>query len=123
MSWLPTVLNLLALTVSFAALGVSSVISVKQTRLSHRANQLPVIVGLLAEMRSYEFTSKEESLWQELPEVDPATPISELPRPLREQAISIGNFYSMIAYLATVQTIDDRLAALALHHRAIRTWD
>jgi hypothetical protein len=120
---LGTVLNILALIASFAALAATVAISRRQTALSHRANQLPVIVELFKEMRSFDFVSKEEMLWHELPKLDPSVGFSRMPPPLREYATNIGNFYSMVAYLSALETVDDRLVTLVLHHRAVRTWE
>lgn len=62
-------------------------------------------------------------MWQELPGIAPAVPLSELPAPLREYSFNVANFYSMIAYLWMLQAVDERLAIWPVHFRVSKTWE
>ncbi|MEV1057707.1 hypothetical protein AB0I92_10685 [Micromonospora chalcea] len=117
------IFNALAVFTAFAALAVSLIMSSRQNDLGHNANQLPVVVELFSEIRSYEFLRKEEELWRDLPKISAPVPLSELPAPLKEYAFNVTNFYSMIAYLWMLQAVDERLAIWPVHFRAVKTWE
>jgi hypothetical protein len=115
-------LNVLALVASFAALGISVIASYMQIRLSHRANQLPVLVELFREYRSPRFLTEEEQLWKELPQASPDDGFAGLPSPLRDHVLNVSNYYQTLAYLSLLGVVDDKVAVLPLHYRALKTW-
>jgi hypothetical protein len=116
-------LNLSALVASCLAIVISIAFSLRQVNLTHRANQLPIVVQLFADMRSYGFVAKEMAIWREAPSIGPGVAVSQLPEPLREQVYTVGLFYSTVAYLVVLNAVDDQLATLPVHYRAVRTWD
>src|SRR5688572_18958624 len=100
-----TTVSITAIVVSIASLGMSTVITLRQARLSHNANQLPLALEIYRVMRTAEYSRGEELLWNELPSLEPM-PLSELPKPLREALQSVGNTYQMLAYLIALDLVD-----------------
>lgn len=115
-------LNVVAVAASLAALTISSILAVRQHRTARNANQLPVVVELLREIRSSETYGKELFLQEELPKQDPSLGFSKLPEPLRSYAYEVGGYYLMLGYLVLLEILDERLAILPVHYRAAETW-
>jgi hypothetical protein len=119
-----TTLNVAALIASGIALVVSVVFAVRQARLMHSSNQLPVVISFMNEYRSDEFLRRERQLWEELPgRHDPETGFERMPEPLRSHMYYVGIFYQTIAYLVANKIYHKRLAYLPYHYRLIKTWN
>lgn len=116
-------LNVVALVISLAALGVSSFFAIKQVNTAHHANQLPIVIDIYREIRSPQFRQQEETLWNRLPALERNTSFSHLPKDLKDAAYDVCYAYLMLAYLVSLRIIDRRLAILPIHYRIIRTWE
>jgi hypothetical protein len=118
----PLVLNVSALAASFLALLTSSFLAVRQARIAHRANHVPVVLEIYRDIRSPQYRESEELLWNTLPGTSPDTPFSQLPEPARSAAFDVCNFYQMLAYLVALRIISYEVAILPVHYRIDRTW-
>jgi hypothetical protein len=116
-------LNIAALLASVLALAVSSLLALRQSRLMHDANQLPVVIDLFRELRRDTFITREQEIWSSLPgNVDPSQGFGGIPVPLRTYVYDICLFYQTVAYLVNFKVVDQELAYTALHYRILRTW-
>ena len=73
-------------------------------------------------MRSSEIRQREELVHAELPSHDPKLGFSNLPEPLHSYAHQVSSYYNMIGYLVMLRVVDERIAILPLHYRALKTW-
>src|SRR5690349_12779795 len=99
------IINLAALTASFAALIISTFMAFRQVRIARHANQLPVMMELFAQIRASDTYSKEIMLREELPKYDPALGFSNLPEPLRSTAYEVSGYYLMLGYLVMMDIL------------------
>jgi hypothetical protein len=116
-------LNVMAFGISVAALVVAVLSTYRQLRMAHLTNQLPVMVELFREYRTYQFLTKEEALWKELPSIDPKVGFSGLPPSIRGTAYEVCNYYQTLSYLASLRITDNGMAILPTHCRVMKTWD
>lgn len=113
----------MALVTSVAALAVAVLSSFRQLRMAHLTNQLPVMVELFRDYRSYQFLAMEESLWKELRDLDPKVGFSGLPSSIRGTAYEVCNYYQTISYLSSLRITDNGIAILPTHYRVLKTWN
>jgi len=115
--------NVVAIAVSLAAVGVSSFIALRQATLSRQANQVLTFVDLLSESRSADFRRREHSVWTKLPDQPPGTTFAALPDDVRMDVEVVCSFYSALAYCIAIGVLDTSLALAPLRYRLLKTWD
>jgi hypothetical protein len=123
MDALSLLLNVTALVASFASLVIATVIALRQARIAHRANQLPVLLDLIYQQRSLSFRKSEEKLWDDLPRCDPSAGLGGLREESRDRLFEVALLYQHLAYMIGLGIIDREVAILPMHYRMIRTWD
>lgn len=113
----------LAIILSVISLCVSGFIGIKQIDVSHRANHIPAVIELLAELRSLEFHDNYAYVTTKLgAEHDPSLGISELPAPAKAAVLDIGYFFQIFACLVGFGVLDESKVIRVLRVRLIRTW-
>jgi hypothetical protein len=118
-----TLFNVSALCASIVSLALATAIAIRQTKISHRANQLPVLLDLLYRQRSIAFRESEQGLWAEIKTYDATLGLTGLPEDIRNRALEIVLFYQHLAYLIAFKIVDRDLAVLPVHNRIRKTWD
>ncbi len=115
--------NVSALGASIISLALATAIAIRQTKISHRANQLPVLLDLLYRQRSIAFRNNEQGLWAETKTYDATRGLMGLPEDIRNRALETILFYQHLAYLIAFKIVDRDLAVLPVHNRILKTWD
>lgn len=114
--------NIIAVVLSSFALVSSTVLAARQTRLSHRANQMPTHFDISAQFRSVEFNDHYEFVTQHLAkECDAQLGLSGLSDRAREAVYDVGGYLQGIATMRLLEFLDDRIVAV-LRIRVIRVW-
>jgi hypothetical protein len=119
-----TAVAVAALLVSLLALGLSSYLSVLQVRSLRSANHLPVAIELLTrDLGKEDFQTKEQAVLSGLKAVDPETPLSQLPQPLRGAAYNVSSFYDSMGIMVAFGCIDELLVVSTINYRVRRIWE
>ncbi|MFE9693283.1 hypothetical protein [Micromonospora sp. NPDC005806] len=116
-------INLVAIIISIAALGISSFLTLRQATLARQANQISVFVDLLSEVRSADFRRREQAVWQNLPQHTAASGFDQLPDEDRVNAEVVCSYYSALAYCIAIGVLDHDLAVAPIRSRLIATWE
>ncbi|MBO4270882.1 DUF4760 domain-containing protein [Microbispora triticiradicis] len=112
------------LAVSLLALAVSVATALRQIRIMHHTNQLPVLVELFQEFRSSEFQLAERYVVQRLrDEQDPETGCMLLPEEAFLAVTKVVGFYSGCGAFMARKMADEGLVVPLLGYRASRAWD
>lgn len=112
------------LAVSLLALAVSVATALRQIRIMHHTNQLPVLVELFQEFRSSEFQLAERYVVQRLrDEHDPETGCMLLPEEAFLAVTKVIGFYSGCGAFIARKVADEGLVVPLLGYRASRAWD
>ena len=122
MSNLSSILNLIAVLATVAAVLSSTFLTRRALRYSKSAIHVPVIIEVFNEHRSAEFVAKELFVWREMARQSPAKGFSGLPKRLRANATAVAVFYLMVSYLSEYGISDPEMLALQMRHRLLRTW-
>jgi len=115
-------LSFAALATSAIAVVFSSLLAQETIRLTRKANHLPVIVDFLEKHRSANFIQQEENVWKRIRDHDPALGFSNLPEPLKSDAIEVALFYQAVAYIVLDGLVEWKTLVLQVHYRATKTW-
>src|ERR1700758_1808590 len=95
-----SILNVIAVVVAFGALAVSLVFAIRQTRIMLKANQLPVFIDLIREVRSEHFQQAQQYVLHRLGSGNSSEKgIFGLPDEARLPAVTITSFFSVFGYL------------------------
>jgi hypothetical protein len=120
---LAVVLNILAVTASFAALAISTSLSFRQVTYARHANHLPFAAQMLQEWRDPTFVRDEEFVHQQLADDhDSALGISGLPLETKQRVLHVLSFYQSVAALAVFDIVDRDKIVFMLGRRALRSW-
>lgn len=123
MDMLAAVLNILAVVAAFAALAISSSLSIRQVTYARQANHLPFAAQMLQELRDSSFIRDEEFVHQRLAdEHDSALGIFGLPLEAKQRALHVLSFYQSVAALAVFDIVDRDKIVFMLGRRALRSW-
>jgi hypothetical protein len=112
----------LALVVSVIALVASALLATRQTILMRRANQLPLMIDLIQELRSPDFLVRERYVNVRLKEHDPASGYSNLDPVAADHMQHVKSLFNSIGALIAFQVVDERLAISIFGYRANRAW-
>lgn len=118
-----TLLAVVAVVVSLAALSISSTISWRQLRSMQSANHLPVAIELLT--RDYgqpEFQQNERAMLEQLSTIDPAGGVFGLPEPLLSKSLQVINFYDSIGILVAFGCVEEELVLTTINYRIRQVW-
>ncbi|MFJ3673366.1 hypothetical protein ACIPSE_43625 [Streptomyces sp. NPDC090106] len=118
-----TVFNLLAITVSVAALVASLWFGARQVRTARHANHLPALMDLLSEFRSVRLHDQYQYVCTRLvQEHDPDAGLRGLPHEVREIVYNVAYFFQTLASLYAMGIIDESTATLMVRRRAATVW-
>lgn len=112
----------LALAVSVVALTVSALLVRRQVLLMGRANQLPILIDLIRELRSAEFLERECYVDEGLSMHDPALGHGHLPADAADNLQHVKSLFNSIGALVAFGVIDERAAISIFGIRADRAW-
>lgn len=117
------ILSLAALFVSLLALGASAFLARRQVLLMGRANQLPLMIDLIQELRSPEFLERERYVNNRLRiENDPVLGYSNMEAVAADHMQHVKSLFNSIGALVAYQVIDERVAISIFGYRASRAW-
>jgi hypothetical protein len=117
-------LNLLALAVSIGALATSAVTSLRQLRLAHNSNVLPIIIEMFKETRTVDFLRAVEYIRSELAaQHAPTDGYRHLPVEPRDHIRRVGQFYDDIGKLVAHGVVDERLVLGSYSVNVQRMWE
>ena len=121
-----TLLNIIALAVSFISLMASGLLAMRQTLMMSRANELPILVDLTRDFRSREFQQAQEYVLnklesQHLP--DAGRGISDLPRDAKEAASAVISFYITLGAYVAFGLADEKIVIQLFGYRADQAWN
>ena len=116
------VYNLIALSVSTAALAVSTLLAVRQMQTARSScqdsNITLALTSLNAEYRSKSFRRSEYFVLNRLSNgYDPGAGVSGLPEDVQEHVIRVGHFYGDYGMLAILPTYDRNRIIGVIHGR------
>ena len=118
-----TLLAVVAVAVSLAALSTSSMISWRQLRSMQNANHVPVAIELL--IRDYgrpEFQQSERTMLEQLSSIDPSIGIHRLPEPLLSKSLQVIAFYDSIGIMVSFGCIEEELVVSTINYRIRQIW-
>ncbi|WP_131803738.1 hypothetical protein [Pseudofrankia sp. BMG5.36] len=116
-------LNFAAVVISLAALLASVLTARQQSRFSHGANIIPIIVEAFRETRQPEFTEARLYIYGRLSlEHDPASGILALPPDIVQYIQLVGIFYDDLGKLVAHKIIDGDLVIGSYGTGVTQTW-
>jgi hypothetical protein len=119
-----SILNVLAVAVSFGALAVSLVFATRQTRIMWQSNQVPLFVDLITEFRSKEFQHAEQYVLHKLgKEHSPDNGLLGLPDPARFAAATVQSFFGTVGQPVMHGIISEASTVSTIGQRGSRVWD
>jgi hypothetical protein len=116
-------LNILALTLSLAALAISAALALRQLKTMQQSNLLPVVADFFQEferrglLQSLDYVIKEIS-----PKYSPSLGYSGVPERARDSMTSLSNFYEYLGALVAHRVIDEGIAISVLGTQSDRAW-
>lgn len=117
-------LNLATLTLSLVAIVFSWVSALRQRRLAHSSNHLPIVITVFRESRTDAWLAAQEHVLNELPGRDALKyGISGLPKQAHTHAALIGLFYDDLGKLVAHRMIDQDLVVGGYGSMIVRLWD
>lgn len=114
--------GVLALVISIIALAVSGILAYRQVALMSRANQLPLMIDLIRELRSPDFLERERFVNEELVHLNPHLGYSNLPPFAADNLQHVKSLFNSIGSLVAFRVIDERAAISIFGYRASRAW-
>ena len=95
------------MTLSLVAIVISWLSALRQRRLAHSSNHLPIVITMFRESRTDAWLAAQKHVLTDLPGRDPAKyGISGLPKQPRDHAALIGIFYDGLGELVAHRMID-----------------
>jgi len=126
----PLIVGIVALAVSAASLGISTLLTLRHTALLKGSNLLSVAMELLAEFRNAEFHDRYRFVVEKLGEAyEPELGISGLPEPARCAVLDIAYYFQTFAALEGFgivhepEMLRNLNARTVLNVRAIEVWE
>jgi hypothetical protein len=117
-------INVVAIILSAIALGISTLLAVRQVLLSERANHLPAYLNLLSAFRSREFNDHYIYVCEKLRKEHSAeSGISGLPDSAREAVYDVAYYYQTLAVLILTRILSEYVILAFFHWRIIRVWE
>jgi len=114
-------LSLIAVTISVAALLLTTALTLRQLRLLQNSNYIPVI-ELIAELRSREFYDDVMYVTNRLrSEHDPSVGISGLPEDARSAVVNVAYYFQAFAWLGELGVLQRKHLRLVAN-RIVLTW-
>jgi hypothetical protein len=118
-----SVLSVIAIMVSLAALMISSLITTRQAKYMRHANHLPLLAQMINEIRNPVFMKDQEFIEQCLAaQCDPSAGLHGLPFDVKARVFNVAGFYQSVAALAAFDLVDREKIILLLGRRALRAW-
>jgi hypothetical protein len=121
-----TLLNILALAVSFISLTASGLLAMRQTLMLRRANELPIFVDLTRDFRSPEFQQAQDYVLNELDSQHlpgPGDGISNLPLDARKAVSTVISFYITLGAYVAFGLADEKIVIQLFGYRAGQSWN
>lgn len=118
----PTVINVVTVIVSIAALYLSTGVARNQFKAQRHGNHIDPLISLLTEFRSLEFHQNYAYIRDELPKFSSEGGISGLSEDVQQRIYSIGYFFQLYAILVYLDIIDVRFISALLHRRYVEMW-
>jgi hypothetical protein len=115
-------LSIAAFATSVLAVGLSSLLTMRNIEISRRANHVPVIIEFLDKYRSIEFIQHEEYLWDHIGEHSQDLGFWGLPEPVKSYALEVAYHYQTIAYITFNDVVDRKSLIPQIHYRVTKTW-
>jgi hypothetical protein len=119
------ILSVIALAVPLVAVVASSILTLRQLRLTTHANLLPVIIQRFQEFRSDEFTTDldyiKTKLWKDYPPKEWG--FDNLPEEARAPFRTVALFFNDVGILVANGVIDDVLATSYMGNSVLRAWN
>lgn len=116
-------MEIVAVVVSVAALGVSGLASLRQLRLTEHANTLPVLVDLFREHRSMRLARARQVVYEQLLACDLSVGLEGLPEPERDLVRELAWFYDNLGALVTHGVVDIEPVSGYLGGSVISVWE
>ena len=117
------ILTIAALVLSTLALGVSTVLAVRQFQEARVANQLPVVLDMFHGLRTETFYAHEDYVLKHLQNDCPATlGYSGLSGASRAAFQTVASFYTSIGGMVAFRLISKDLASALFGSRMLRVW-
>lgn len=118
-----SIFNVIAVVVAFGALTVSLVFAIRQTRIMLQANQLPVFIDLIREVRSENFQQAQHYVLHRLESENSSEKgIFGLPDEARLAAVTVTSFFSVFGYLVVAGVISEQSAIITMGFPANELW-
>ncbi|WP_433734674.1 DUF4760 domain-containing protein [Nocardia sp. CA-129566] len=102
---------------------MSSVLAIRQQRLSRRANHIPTMANIMAEFRSAKFHEHHRLIATLPPPVDVTSGFSDLPSETREAFFNIVYFYQMLVTQIAIGVLDEDIMLAQVRSRLVSIWD
>ena len=116
-------LSVVALAVSVFAVGLSTVLAIRQEAVQRNSNQLPLINELLGEFRRPEFHDRYKYVVERLPvEHSNELGITNLPDDARTAVLDMAYYFQTHASLAEFGISPDRRLLTNLDQRVLEIW-
>ncbi|WP_043457645.1 DUF4760 domain-containing protein [Streptomyces fulvoviolaceus] len=116
-------MDIVAVVLSVAALGVSGLASLRQLRLTEHANTLPVLVDLFREHRSVHLARARQVVHEQLPACNLAAGLEGLPESERDLVRELAWFYDNRGALVTHGVVDIEPVSGYLGGSVISVWE
>ncbi|HEV8372957.1 MAG TPA: hypothetical protein VGR68_07120 [Actinomycetota bacterium] len=117
-------LNLAALAFSVLAIITSTTIALRQSRLMHHANLLPILTEIFDEFRASEFKQHMAyvtgELWRQHP--PGAIGFDDLSDSARRHAGTVTSYYNTVGILVANRIISDLLVASYMGRSILQAW-
>jgi hypothetical protein len=112
-----------AFVLSVIALLLSSMIALRQLRLSEKAMLLPVMVDVLREFRSSDFKRRQTCVYEHLLcEAPSGEGFDGLPPEIRADALFLSHFYDNVGLLTAAKVADWQPLVAFLGGSAVHAW-
>jgi hypothetical protein len=116
-------ISAVAMMISIAALGVSTIISTAQARSMRQANNLPVMIELLIkEYINDDFAGRERLVFESIRGTGSDLGFEGLAEPLRTAAYNVAWFYDATGNIVALRAVDERLFVGGINYRIRRAW-
>lgn len=115
-------LNIIAVAISTAALGVSISVAIRQIVIMRQSNQMPVFIDLEQEFRSERFQRAELYVMRKLKDKDAVKGVQALPDEARLAVSLTSSYFGVLGSLVIYGIVSERQAVAALGYRADRLW-
>jgi hypothetical protein len=119
-----TILNFVSLAISLGAASTAVWAALRQARVAHAANQLPVVIELFTEPLTAEWQAAERYVLDDLKdEHDPNAGIDTLPVDVLHSVYQVCLYYDNIGKLVAHRIVEEDLAIGSWGGGASRAWN